>query len=811
MNELKIAAGGLKAGRTMPLRSGLLSVFTRFLLMLTVIAGVFFTPPASPAGVIINEFMSSNGATLVDEDGEFEDWIELFNPGTNAVDLTDWGLSDNTSSPFKWRFPANTIIAPAGYLVVRASGKDRLPGAELPGIFREVWLNISGTSVSNLTNNAAFPDNPDSRNRIIDFIETPSYFADNYGQRLRGILTAPDTGSYRFWIASDDRSELRLSTNESPVNLTRIARVSGSTSLREWDKYTSQQSSNIFLVAGRKYFIEILMKAGTGSDHLAVRWQLPDGAIEEPMPAHYVTSPTTGQLHTNFRISSSGEPLIFTRPDSVTADQIPPVYVPRDISYGRLTDGAADWHYFAETTPGESNTSTPVILPPVVTISEPHGFRDAPFTVSLSASEPGAVIRYTLDGSTPNASSPVYTNPISITGTATLRASAIEPGMISLPPATATWLFIDDILQQSAVPPPGWPASYEINEHKMEYGMLPEIVTNDNQRLRDGLKSIPSISLVTDLGNLFATNTGIYSYSNKSYGWERPVSVELIDSDGNPDAEFQIDAGLSLRGAFSRNVNNPKHSLRLFFRSGYGDRSLEFPLFGDEGTSTFDKIDLSTAQNYSWSYTNDYRNTFVREIFSRDSQRDTGMPYTRSRYYHLYLNGQYWGLYLTQERGEADWAATYLGGDSDDWDTIKTSQPGYVTQAADGNFTAFYTLHNIAVNQGFAGTNANNYWRIRGLNPDGTPNLSFPVLLDEDNLIHYMLIAHYTGDNDSPVSVKDRPNNLDALFNRITPDGFKWLRHDAEHSLGARDTVYLDTTAMGSTLTSQSQFNPAIL
>jgi hypothetical protein len=171
---------------------------------------------------------------------------------------------------------------------------------------------------------------------------------------------------------------------------------------------------------------------------------------------------------------------------------------------------------------------------------------------------------------------------------------------------------------------------------------------------------------------------------------------------------------------------------------------------------------------------------------------------------------------MTQERGESDWAATYLGGDSDDWDTIKTGQPGYVTQAADGNFNAFNSLHNIAINQGFTGPNADNYWRVRGLNPDGTENPAFPKLLDQDNLIQYMIIAHYVGDRDSPVSLfmnPNRPNNMYALFNRTQADGFKWLRHDAEHSLGviSAEGVNWDPTFIGQNITAQNHFNPATL
>jgi hypothetical protein len=615
------------------------------------IAAVFFcgfAPWNNAVGaVLINEFMASNGGTVADEDGDFEDWIELYNNSPSDVDLSGWGLSDNATNPFKWQFPEGTVILAQDYLFVWASGKDR-------------------------------------------------------------------------------------------------------------------------------------------------------------------------QLHSNFRIASAGEDLLLTRPDGKTIDAVAPVFLPHDISFGRQPDGGETWHYFEVATPGAANNSMPVLMPPTVTFSEPRGFKSAPFHVTLHTTDPSAVIRYTLDGSEPNLLSAVYSEPLLVAATTTLRASVVGPGMITLPPTTATYLFLDDVLQQDATPPPGWPANRAINNHVMEYGMRQQIVAGDNARLRAGMTAIPSLSLVTDLAHLFDPETGIYSHSNRSHGWERPVSVELIDPVRGPSAEFHMDAGLRLRGAFSRSTSNPKHSFRLLFRSAYGENRLRFPLFDDEGATEFDRVDLRTAQNYSWAFENSNHNTFLRDVFSRDSQRDMGMPYTRSRYYHLYLNGQYWGLYMTQERGESSFAATYLGGDSDDWDTIKTSHPGYTTQAADGNFDAFYALHDIAIHQGFTGARADNYWRIRGLNPDGTRNPEFPVYLDQDNLISYMLIAHYTGDPDSPVSIWGGfPNNLYGLFNRAAPDGFKWLRHDAEHSLGAHGGygVTTDTTqaGTGSAFTRRSHFNPAIL
>ena len=75
--------------------------------------------------------------------------------------------------------------------------------------------------------------------------EAPTNWADNYGTRLRGYITAPVTGSYTFWIASDDKGELWLSTDDDPLNKVKIASVPDHTDTREWDKFPSQKSSAV--------------------------------------------------------------------------------------------------------------------------------------------------------------------------------------------------------------------------------------------------------------------------------------------------------------------------------------------------------------------------------------------------------------------------------------------------------------------------------------------------------------------------------------------------------------------------------------
>ncbi|MCL1888055.1 MAG: chitobiase/beta-hexosaminidase C-terminal domain-containing protein, partial [Kiritimatiellaeota bacterium] len=444
--------------------------------------------------------------------------------------------------------------------------------------------------------------------------------------------------------------------------------------------------------------------------------------------------------------------------------------------------------YFTEPTPGAPNAEPFNAPTPEVVASVPRGYKTEAFEVALSCADPNAVIRFTLDGSVPTmANGFTYSAPLTIDKTTTLRASAPDAGSVRQNNATYTYLFLEDIIRQSGATPDGWPADNTVNGMRVRYGMNQNVVNGDIARLREGMtNAIPTLSLVTDLANLFSPQSGIYTNPyNDGRAWERPVSIELIDPVDGASKEFHIDAGIRIRGAYSRSTSNPKHSLRLFFRSEYGDSKLRFPLFDNEGADVFDKVDLRAENNYSWAFENSGTHTMVRDVFSRDTQRDMGVAYTRSRYYHLYFNGQYWGIHQTQERGESDYASTYMGGKPADWDTVKTSSSRQLA-ATDGNMDAYHAFHNLAINQGFTGQYADNYWRVRGLNPDGSRNPAFPVYLDERNLVAYMMSAYYTADGDCPISDwGGMVNNLYALFNRADPDGFKWLRHDAEHSLGA--------------------------
>src|SRR6266496_5609327 len=91
--------------------------------------------------LVISEFMAQNDTTLADEDGDFPDWIEIYNAGTNTVNLNGWFLTDDPGTFNLWRFPSTNLQA-NGYLLVFASNKNRrIPGAPLHTNFK---LNNSG-------------------------------------------------------------------------------------------------------------------------------------------------------------------------------------------------------------------------------------------------------------------------------------------------------------------------------------------------------------------------------------------------------------------------------------------------------------------------------------------------------------------------------------------------------------------------------------------------------------------------------------------------------------------------------------------
>ena len=171
------------------------------------------------------------------------------------------------------------------------------------------------------------------------------------------------------------------------------------------------------------------------SDDAAVplKWQFPQGSV----PAHgwllvWASDKNGvrggGQLHTNFKLGASGEPVLLTAANGVTLlDQAPAMALTADRSYARQPDGGATWSIYPVATPGAAN-GLPTGTVPAPLFSRPAGFRAASFSLSMACLDQAAQIRYTLDGSVPTATSPLYTAPF------TVDDRADDPNFFSLIP-----------------------------------------------------------------------------------------------------------------------------------------------------------------------------------------------------------------------------------------------------------------------------------------------------------------------------------------------------------------------------------------
>ena len=496
------------------------------------------------------------------------------------------------------------------------------------------------------------------------------------------------------------------------------------------------------------------------------------------------------QLHANFGLSAGGEFLALVQPNGSTiATQFSPQYPEQaaDISYGSLLGTN---YYFTTPTPGASNQIGFVARVADTKFSADRGFFTNAFSLVITSATPGVAIRYTTNGSAPTLTDGLtYSGAIAVNRTMTVRAAAFRSGYIASNADTHSYIFPGTVLTQSpdgTEPWSEWPAPRTSGGQVYDYGMDPEVVTNVAYRaqMTNALLALPSFSIVMDLDDLFDPATGIYANPRSDERpWERPASAELVFPDGRKG--FQIDCGIRIRGGFSRSPDNPKHALRLFFREEYGASKLEFPLFGDRGSDKFDKIDLRTFQNYSWSFQNDTRMICVRDMFSRDVQLAMNRPATRGDFYHLYINGHYWGIYNTEERADASYGENYLGGSQEEYDAVKVDPDlGYVVEATDGTLDAWFRLWQAATN-GLASNTA--YFRVQGRNADGTGNAAHDNLLDVPSLIDYMLVILYGGNIDAPISAflgNQSPNNWFGIrrTNGLS-GGFQFFAHDAEHTM----------------------------
>ncbi len=234
----------------------------------TVLAG---NPPAAPPGIT----SPSTAVALLNAGSPFTYTIAATNSATNFsasnlpawMTLTNGVLSGTPPAAGHYQFTITaTNSAGSSSSVVDLNVID---SGQM--VTRDLFNAASGFST--------FANNPDSATNVaITGLEDTTNYADGSGQRMRGYIIPPATGNYYFWLAANNQAELWISNNNEPVNKIRRAFVTASTGDKIWNTQASQRTPWMSLVAGQKYYYEVLHlpPAGSSNDYVNV------GAFQDP-------------------------------------------------------------------------------------------------------------------------------------------------------------------------------------------------------------------------------------------------------------------------------------------------------------------------------------------------------------------------------------------------------------------------------------------------------------------------------------------------------------------------------------------------
>lgn len=653
-------------------------------LLILFLMGLFLTAACAvlprTQSVVINEVLASNGTVLADEDGEYEDWIELYNPTTAPIDLDGYTLTDNPNNPQKWTFPAVTI-QPQGFLLVWASGKDRRrPGAwdfrrplilefeskgfydgDSAGIFvngKDKSLNLRGINIVRL-------------DKAGNYIESTVYDTWASSDAVDGMARYLEN-------LSDGEILIFAVRDEASANLTPRARLALEALGSEYiGRLASWDSWGMISLVGQGKLAEDYRPRGEGAA---------TGSIASQMT-----------LHTDFKIDKDGEYLGLYAPNGKVVDSVRLNKQVRDVSFGRQPDGGKTWCLFTKPTPNASNDtpcSIGVAAPP--TFSPTGGFYKGSVTVELTAPEKSE-IHYTLDGSTPTETSPRYVDPLTIKKTEVVRARAFGAGLIHSPNITHTYLINEGV-------------------------------------------HLPVLSLATDPANLWDPKTGIYTegpypaypnYRQHGREWERPVSVEFFEGG---TLGFALNAGVRIFGGTTREF--PKKSFILYFRKAYGQGHLNYRVFPEKDIRRFTSLVIRNAGNDGAGSLPRIRDPLMHALWAEE-----GGLVSAKRSVFVYLNGVPWGIYNLREHIDADYIASNLhikdfdliteektvkSGDIKIWDATLSFFASHDLSVADNYVTAqqLINIKNFTDYQIFEIYSGNidvwgNYVRFRPRLPDG--------------------------------------------------------------------------------------------
>lgn len=695
------------------------------------------------AQIIINEASNKNSGQISDEDGEFEDWIELYNQSENAVNLSDYYLSDDSLNYQRWKLPAYNMQS-GEHLLIFASGKNRtkvpdqahwespvLPTNQFDYLIPTEntsanWKDRDFSSADWSKGKAGFGygDNDDNTvlpsNTMVVYLRKSFNIPDGFNYNNVALQVDYDDG----FVAYLNGTEIaRANISGEPGWNTLAAGNHEATMYSGGAPETIQLDTaqiRSLLVPGENVFaIEAHNVAGSSDFSLIPYLSFRIGNAHTfftKTPSTIIPS-ASGELHTNFKINSEGERIFLFNPEKNYLEKLWVRNLQGGWSLGRTTDGADNFGIFIQPTPGTVNTGTayPFEREPEPYFSVSEGYYTGTVKVSLSTSSSTAEIRYTRDGSEPTKSSTLFSGtPINVTISTVIRATCFS--------------------KETKLPSRSVSNTYLMN--KPGY-------------------TLPVLSVITDNANLYGSS-GIFD--NWMQEWEKPCYVEYFGT--NKRKEFEQFSGIQIDGGAGGSRSNAQHSFRLEFdNNNFGDGNLEYKLIPDR----------PERDDYKSIYLRNGSNQWLTFQF-KDAMECKMMANKTNNYYSactpviVFINASYFGVYEMREKLNDDY--------------FKHNYKATIDSSFHLLSLSYYYNSILRALNGSVDTFTTDYNRFLKLNPSTTNYLTeADKILDLDYYTDYIAAQTWIADTDWPF------NNIKIVKGDFTNHRWRFILQDLEWSL----------------------------
>ena len=486
-----------------------------------------FEKEAVSADLVINEFMAENRYSIRAADGAAYPWVEIRNVGSEAVNLSGFGLTDDETNPNKWSFP-EIELAPGALQLVFLSGENRSADGEL-----HAGLSLSTEdSVLMLC---------DAMGNIVDYV-TPmetdgSVSIGLYGENL--VYFAEPTPNAE-------------NTTEPYTDLAAAEAYLPAVYISEAKSSSEDDIDWIELHNGSDQAIDLSGYGLSDSNDELYRYTFADTVLQ---PGEYTV---VDCAEAQISLARSGEMIYLTDTNGIIVDNMNCGTQNIEISRGRKAGGDNTVYYFASATKGAENTAEVFeSYASAPAFSRVGGIVDSGTKIEITAPA-GNTIYYTTDGSAPTASDAQYTGPITITESTPLRARCYADGKLASTVTTENYLVgVDHDIPIVCISIA--PSDFSGSE-KGIYAKGAKYDWEDND------------------GSDYA-----HTLANYWQDWEREMNFEWFEEDGTKGVDF--DAGIKIFGQFSRELGQKSFAIKL--RGQYGQKSVTYPFFRDHDITTF--------------------------------------------------------------------------------------------------------------------------------------------------------------------------------------------------------------------------------